>query len=56
MATFVTHLIPRLDHSRSIVEAVVLESVELDVERAVRSGDSVGIVPLQDVSSFTRSI
>ena len=46
MATLVTELVPGLDHTRSVVETVVLEKVEFEIERAVFGVNGVGIVPL----------
>lgn len=51
MTALVTQLVPRLDHARSIVEAVVLEQVELEVEGAVLGVGRIRVIPLLRVSA-----
>jgi hypothetical protein len=46
MAALVAELVPRLEHTRSVVETVILEKVEFEVERAVTGFNGVGVVPL----------
>lgn len=52
VTTLVTQFVPRLDHTRSVVETVVLEQVELEVERTVLCVDRIRIVPLLYVSVY----
>jgi hypothetical protein len=49
MSTLVAKLVPRLDHSRSVLEPVVLEKIELEDKSTVLGVSCIGIVPLQFV-------
>ena|SRR5690242_5899971 len=51
VATLVTQLVPRLDHTRSIVQTVVWVVIKLQVEGAVLGVCGIRIIPLSQVST-----
>ena len=51
MTTLVTELVPRLDHTGTVIEAVARFLGKLQGEITILSEGLVGIVPLRNVSS-----
>lgn len=50
MTALIAQLVPRLNHTRTVVETVVLEGTELEIEGAILGIGRIRIVPLWQVS------